>query len=550
MHGKTGGNTVRLSVYHIRRLTYLKKFVVWLCAVFILSAYLMTTAAGASYKFSMSYIYFGNSSSYAKLVDASQNSLDEVTPNYFSLDPTGNLIVTNAADKDFVDAMHTRGIRVVPYLTNDWVKATGISALNNRAALASALVAAAEQYDLDGISLDFEGLGVSQRADYVDFVRLLYNELHPRGKTITVAVAANPYGWTTGWQGSYDYPGLAQYADFLMIMAYDESWNGSKPGPVASLAFVERSIQYALNSGVPNEKIVLGLPFYGRIWSNSGSYPNGYGISNTKIAQLIASYGGAVAIDTASQSARAVITVSAADPKPLIGGRALPAGTYTIWYDNEQTLKLKLSLIGQYDIKGAGSWSLGQEDSATWDYYKLWLNGCTFGDIQNSWASDYILNAYMEKWVYGVTSDTFAPDRPLTRAEAAVILVRMQGYPVDDNSEFGFDDTHGSWAERYINTARRYNLISGVGDNRFEPDKPVTRQEFAVMLNNKLGYSTSGQELPFSDVGAAANPWSYGAISALSANGIITGYPDGSFKPLADISRAEITALISRTNRA
>lgn len=47
-------------------------------------------------------------------------------------------------------------------------------------------------------------------------------------------MAANPKGWTTGWHGSYDYKSLAEYADYLMIMAYDESWNGSSEGPVAS----------------------------------------------------------------------------------------------------------------------------------------------------------------------------------------------------------------------------------------------------------------------------------------------------------------------------
>jgi spore germination protein YaaH len=527
---------------------HLKKLFLWLCAGLFLSSFLMRNAGALDYKFNMSFIYFGNSSGYTKLVDATQNSLNEVTPNYFSLDTAGNLVITNAASKSFVDAMHARGIRVVPYLTNDWVKTTGLNALNNREALAKALSKAADDYNLDGISLDFEGLGVSERDAYTDFVRLLYNELHPKGKTVTVAVAANPWGWTTGWQGSYDYAGLAQYCDYLMIMAYDESYAGSKAGPVSSLSFVEKSIQYAV-SKAPTEKIVLGLPFYGRIWSNSGGYPKGYGISNTKIASLVAAYNGTVYVDKPSQSACAVITIGSSDTKPVIGGKALSAGTYTIWFDNEQTLKEKLALVGQYDIRGAGSWSLGQENSATWDYYKLWLNGCTFGDIQNSWAKDYILNAYKNNWVEGVTPDTFAPEQSLTRAEAAALLVRFLGLPIEENGAFGFEDTKGSWAERYINTARRYALIDGIGGNLFAPDRPVSRQELAVMLNNHLGFTATGGQAAFPDVRADNHTWSYEAISALNEKGIITGYPDGSFRPEADVSRAEMTALVVRTDR-
>lgn len=54
----------------------------------------------------------------------------------------------------------------------------------------------------------------------------------PNNKTISIAVAANPYGWTTGWHGSYDYMKLSEYSDYLMLMAYDESYNGGSVGPV------------------------------------------------------------------------------------------------------------------------------------------------------------------------------------------------------------------------------------------------------------------------------------------------------------------------------
>ncbi|SHH94492.1 Spore germination protein YaaH [Sporobacter termitidis DSM 10068] len=522
----------------------MKKLCLWLCAAVFLSLFSGISADALDYKFNMSYIYFGSSTGYTSLVDGAQDSLDEVAPNYFTLDASGSLKLTNAVSPAFVSDMHARNIRVVPYLTNDWANQTGVNALNNREALSTSIAAAVAAYNLDGVNVDIENVNQDQRAAYVDLLRLLREKL-PAGKTIAVAVAANPWGATTGWQGSYDYTGLAQYADYLLIMAYDEHYDGSAPGSVDSISFVEKSIAYAL-SKAPKEKLVLGLPFYGRIWSDSGSSPGGYGVSNTKVDQLLAAYGGTVTVDSATQSARATFTVRDSDTKPVVGGKALVAGTYTIWYENSQTLKARLNLVQKYGLKGTGSWSLGQESAGTWDYYTLWLNGCTFADIQNSWARDDIFKAYMNGWVNGTSSATFEPDAPLTRAEAAAVLVRMLGYPLEANTAYAFDDAKGGWAEAYINTARRYNLISGVGGNVFAPDRPVTRQEIAVMVRNALGYPDVVQQAAFSDVTLSGNSWSYGAITALSASGVITGYPDGTFRPEVSISRAELTALLTR----
>lgn len=522
----------------------MKKLILWICTTVLAGQLLAVTAAAKDYKFNMSYIYFGKTSSYTKLVDSTKNSLNEVAPNYFNLNPDGSLHVTGAASRTFVDEMHARGIKVVPYLTNDWNRQTGINALDSQASLAADLAKAIQDYNLDGVNVDLENLTHNQRTAYVDFVRLLRETL-PAGKTIAVAVAANPNGYKTGWQGSYDYAGLAEYSDYLMIMAYDEHWDGSEPGPVSSIQFVEKSVKYAL-SLVPKEKIVLGLPFYGRVWSDSGSFPNGYGLSYTKVEPLLSQYGGTVGLDAASISAKATFTVDAADTKPVVGGKQLSAGSYTIWYDNEQTLKAKLSLVQKYDLKGTGTWSLGQETAATWDYYRLWLNGCSFADIQDSWAKDYILTAYMNKLVTGVSAESFAPNEALTRAQAAAMLVRTLGYPLEAGTGDGFTDIQGSWAESYINTARKHKLVSGVGENRFDPDRAVTRQEIAVMLNNILGHTPSGRAAAYNDVSPEANAWSYDAIAALSEQSVITGYTDGSYRPLSNVSRAEMTVLLTR----
>jgi len=510
--------------------------------LFILGAAL--PAEALDYKFNMTYIYFGSSANYTSLVDTTQGSLQEVAPNYFSLDADGGLVTTPAASRDFVREMHARGILVVPYLSNDWNREKGRAALRNRQSLAVALAEAVAAYDLDGVHIDIENLTPDDRGDYADFVRLLREKL-PQGKRIAVAVAENPNGTAQGWAGSYDYAGLATFSDYLMIMAYDESYYGSSPGPVSSLGTTERSIRYAL-SVVPKEKIVLGLPFYGRIWSSGGGYPHGYGISNAAIDRLIREYGGTVVNDKTSGAACATVTIRESDVKPKVGGQELPAGTYQIWYANEAYYKAALALVTKYDIKGTGSWSLGQEAGDMWNYYKLWLNGCTFSDVQTSWAKDHILTSYLSGWMNGISATAFSPDAPLTRAQAAAVFVRLCGLEAVKDSAFRFSDCAGSWAEAYIDTARRHGLIEGVGNNRFEPMRSVTREEIAVMLSRMLRYTDNGAQAAFPDVTEDMNAWSFEAIRILAANDVLRGYPDGLFRPGGLVTRAEVTAMLSR----
>ena len=501
-------------------------------------------AEALEYKFNMSYIFFSDSSNYTAMVDSAQNSLNEVSPNYFALNNDGSLALTSTISAEFISDMHSRDITVVPFLSNEWSRSVGKAALSNREQLSESIAEAISLYDLDGVNIDIENVTVDEREAYVDFVRLLRSKL-PAGKTLVVSVAANPWGWTTGWQASYDYAALAEYCDYLMVMAYDEHYYGGPAGPVSSLSYVENAIKYAV-SLVPKEKIVLGLPFYGRIWSDAGGYPNGYGITNTKIAQLLKNYGGSVQLDPDSQSARAVITVNPEDPKPVIGGQALDAGTYTIWYESEDAVKAKLELVNHYDIKGTGSWALGQETGNTWNYYKLWLNNCTFTDIENTPEKDAILDAYTKKLVNGCGDGRFSPDEPLTRAQAATLMVRLLKIKPEMNPSYSFNDCIGSWAQAYIETARKYNIIMGIGDNMFDPDRPVTREEFAVIINHALLYQNNGGGHTFADVTPASNPWSYNDIEALGTYGILSGYPDGTFHPSEGITRAEAVALVTQ----
>ena len=215
-------------------------------------------------KFTMSYLY-GNYD-YIALVERTQGALNEVSPSYFDLDNNGDLVL-NPVSNQLVTQMHAKGITVVPFLSNHWDRGKGRSALKNREKLVNQIVSAIQQYQLDGVNVDIENLTEVDKDNYTAFVKLLKERL-PNDKALSVAVAANPNGWNYGWQGSYDYKALGEIADDIVLMAYDEHFEGGVPGPVASISFVEASVKEALKY-VPSNKLVLGVPFYGRYWNTN-----------------------------------------------------------------------------------------------------------------------------------------------------------------------------------------------------------------------------------------------------------------------------------------
>lgn len=517
----------------------------------------------SGFRFNMSYIHFSDKNSYLEYVNNTMDSLNEVAPNYFNVDRLGNLQISYTLDKEFIEEMHSRGIKVVPYLSNNWDRSSGQLALRKRHKLSDAIAEAVEKYNLDGVNVDLENLTEKDRDRYTDFVRLLRKKLSPE-KTVAVAVASNPKGTTTGWHGSYDYEGLAIYSDYLMLMAYDEHYGGGSPGPVASIGFVERSIEYALKY-VPKEKIVLGIPFYGRIWKTGGGL-SGRGVSLKQVRSLILGYGGKVSFSNLYLSPKATISIRSGDSKPSVYGTQLQAGTYTIWYENEESIKYKLSLVDKYDLKGAGSWSLGQELSSIWNYYSLWLNGHYLKDVEGHWARNpiiYSLNKGLITTREVKDKSSFAPDQPLTRAEAAVALVRALDLKKDRRSsnQISFSDVSEHWAKDEIEIAAQHGIITGRNDDTFAPNDPVSREEMSVMLdrlfsinnrNNILASrsstfaSESNVKASYKDVNKDICNWSYDSIIRMSQQGIITGSPDGYFKPKDKITRAEAATLLYR----
>ena len=154
-------------------------------------------------------------------------------------------------------------------------------------------------------------------------------------------------------------------------------------------------------------------------------------------------------------------------------------------------------------------------------------------------------------YVQGYPDGTVKPAGNITRAETAAILFRL----MDEGSrktyystKSGFRDVAtGSWYNTYVATLNNAGVITDSSNGYFRPNEAITRAELAAMLANFT--ETAGAANYFNDV--SARYWAANAIAICAKLGWITGYPDGSFRPDKNVTRAELMAMINRaTGRA
>jgi len=235
------------------------------------------------------------------------------------------------------------------------------------------------------------------------------------------------------------------------------------------------------------------------------------------------------------------LTVEKGEIGPVVGGKALSPGTYIIHYENADSIKAKLALVAKYNLKGSGNWSAGQETEDVWDYYQLWLNGKYFSDISDHFAKDAIVEVTADGRMQGRGEAVFAPGSPLTRAEAAAICSRLLELK---NGMVQFRDVpENHWAYTFISSAAAANIIEGYPDGTFRPEESITRAEMTKLLAAMVEKTYNG-EVNFSDV--SKNHWAEEEITALARMGVLSGYPDGTFRPDNKINRGEAAVILQR----
>lgn len=143
-------------------------------------------------------------------------------------------------------------------------------------------------------------------------------------------------------------------------------------------------------------------------------------------------------------------------------------------------------------------------------------------------------------YLYGYQDKTVHPQGDMTRAEAAAMVARLKNLDMSDTSKPDFKDVESRWYNSAINAVVKAGLMKGYPDGTFAPNGKITRAEFAQLIKGIDNPNMA--ELPFTDV---AGHWGLDAISQAYANKRIAGYPDNTFKPNNDITRAEAVTILN-----
>ena len=289
--------------------------------------------------------------------------LDVISPVWFSFENTDGDIKVEGLDPKYIELAKENGYQVWPAITDNFDPQLCYEILSNtdkREHIIKQLLAYVAMYNLDGINIDFEAVRQDNAENFLQFMRELSPYMKEQGVVLSVDMFVPLY------TRYYNRTELAKTVDYMMIMAYDEHHNSSPvSGPVASIGFVEAGIVATLEE-VPSHKVVLGLPYYVRIWREEQGEELYVSTRNVgmNFARKIFSDAGATfewQEDLACYYAEYTV---------IENGNTV---TYRTWLEDLRSIEEKLKLINKYDLAGVAGWQKGLEDYEVWPLLEQYL---------------------------------------------------------------------------------------------------------------------------------------------------------------------------------
>lgn len=293
----------------------------------------------------------GNATDYVDFL--APNWIDSVNSNGTY---TGRWDASSPYYTELASAAHQRGLKVLPLITSDGSiidpLLANATARNNLVQNLSKMV---QNTNSDGIVIDFELLSDTDGPNLDQFMQSLYAALHSQNKIVVLTVG--PKTASTPWYAEFDYPKLIQDCDYLDIMTYDYHYSTSAPGPIAPLANVEEALNYAQSQGIDMNKVLMGLPYYGRDWTESnGSWSSTSLSLSDALATAAAHKVTTLQRDTSGGDSAGVPYYTYTDSNSVV---------HTVYFDDLISWDTKLKLLDQYNLGGIGAWSLSWVSSDT-----------------------------------------------------------------------------------------------------------------------------------------------------------------------------------------
>ena len=209
------------------------------------------------------------------------------------------------------------------------------------------LLEAAKPYH--GLQIDYENVPARDGEAFLSFLRELRAGLG--GKMLSVALPART---RVIKDDVYDYEKIKPIVDRILVMAYDEHWSTSEPGPIASMGWCQRVANHAVGI-IGGEKLIMGLPFYGRSW---GSVNANKAYLHSGIEELM--------------QERNIADIRRENGIPTFNYE-FPLSV-TVYYEDDYSLSARLEMYKRLGVGSVGFWRLGQETPAFWPLIRLEKN--------------------------------------------------------------------------------------------------------------------------------------------------------------------------------
>lgn len=277
--------------------------------------------------------------------------LDVICPTWYSFaDNKGT--INDFSNAELVETMHAAGYKVWPVVNDINAKVDVKELLSSKAMrdrMIDRLISDASAFKYDGINVDFETITNDSSIDFLQFVRELSVACHKNNLVLSVDNYAPKH-----YNFFYDVEEQANYADYIVLMNYDEHYAGSEePGSVSSMEFFKENIVDALKQ-VPAERIINSIPFYTRLWGQNSS---GKVVSSEALDMKTAQ-------ETVEQNSAKLTWDEAAGQNVATYDKTNIK--YSMWVEDATSIKLRLDETKKNGLGGVAFWRIGFETEDIW----------------------------------------------------------------------------------------------------------------------------------------------------------------------------------------
>ena len=172
--------------------------------------------------------------------------------------------------------------------------------------------------------------------------------------------------------------------------------------------------------------------------------------------------------------------------------------------------------------------------------------------LHEHWGYSYITYVQEQGLMVGIGNGLFGPEYPMTRAMFATVLARLSEEDLSGYTNPFTDVKNGEWYSEAISWAAAKGIIQGYGNNTFAPDKYVTREEAAIMIANFLSYydlTINGEVIVRFNDESKISPWAKEEVNIVVNKGIMNGVGNGLFDPQGTTSRAQAATILTKLHQ-